>query len=142
MEGARVVLVIHGGAGLFTGRFLLVPAHIERMQNGFTGLIIQQRLSGIALGIPALAIDPASPATTGIALPRDANRNADIFVSPYAKQATAGYTTKLGSTGLFADFDPAPRDGASGSPRRGASRSRSSGPSSRSPGSSSRSSRR
>jgi hypothetical protein len=97
--------VIHGGAGLFTGRFLLVPAHIERMQNGFTGLIIQQRLSGIALGLPALAIDPASPSTTGIALARDANRNADSFVSPYAKQATAGYTVRLGSTGLFADFE-------------------------------------
>ena len=97
--------VIHGGAGLFTGRFLLVPAHIERMQNGFTGLIIQQRLSGIALGLPALAINAASPSTTGIALPRDANRNADTFHSPYSDQVSGGYTVKLGSTGLFADFE-------------------------------------
>jgi Carboxypeptidase regulatory-like domain len=97
--------VIHGGAGLFTGRFLLVPAHIERMQNGFTGLIIQQRLSGIALGLPALAINAASPSTTGIALPRDANRNADTFHSPYSSQVSGGYTVKLGSTGLFADFE-------------------------------------
>src|SRR6266508_2678580 len=97
--------VIHGGAGLFTGRFLLVPAHIERMQNGFTGLIIQQRLSGIALGLPALAINAASPSTTGIALPRDANRSADTFVNPYSQQASGGYTVKLGSTGLFADFE-------------------------------------
>jgi hypothetical protein len=97
--------VIHGGAGLFTGRFLLVPAHIERMQNGFTGLIIQQRLSGIAVGLPALAISAASPATTGIALPRDANRNADTFVNPYSQQASAGYTFRLGSTGLFADVE-------------------------------------
>jgi hypothetical protein len=97
--------VIHGGAGIFTGRMLLVPAHIERMQNGFTGLIIQQRLSGIALGLPALAIDPASPSTTGIALARDANRNADTFVNPSSRQASAGYTVKLGSTGLFADFE-------------------------------------
>ena len=75
--------VVRAGAGLFTGRLLLVPAHIERMQNGFTGLIIQQRLSGIAVGAPALALDPAHPTTTGIALPRDANRNADSFVNPY-----------------------------------------------------------
>lgn len=97
--------VIHGGAGLFTGRFLLVPAHIERMQNGFSGLIIQQRLSGIALGLPALAINAASPSTTGIALPRDANRNADTFHSPYSDQVSGGYTVKLGSTALFADFE-------------------------------------
>jgi carboxypeptidase family protein/TonB-dependent receptor-like protein len=97
--------VVRAGAGLFTGRLLLVPAHIERMQNGFTGLIIQQRLSGIAVGLPALAIDPANPSTTGIALPRDAARNSDSFVNPYAGQVTGGYTVKLGTTGLFADFE-------------------------------------
>jgi len=97
--------VVRGGAGMFTGRFLLVPTHIERMQNGFTGLIVQQRLSGIAVGLPVLAIDPANPTTTGIALPRDANRNADSFVSPSSNQLTGGYTMRLGSTGLFADFE-------------------------------------
>jgi hypothetical protein len=97
--------VVRGGAGIFTGRFLLVPTHIERMQNGFTGLIVQQRLSGLAIGIPALAINAASPSTTGIALPRDANRNADSFVNPSSKQLTGGYTMRLGSTGLFADFE-------------------------------------
>jgi hypothetical protein len=97
--------VIRGGAGLFAGRFLLTPAHIERMRNGFTGLIVQQRLSGIAIGAPTLALDPATPSTTGIALPRDASRNADSFVSPYSKQVTAGYTIQLGSSGLFTDFE-------------------------------------
>jgi len=97
--------VVRAGAGIFTGRLLLVPAHIERMQNGFTGLIIQQRLSGIAIGAPALAINPASPTTTGIALPRDAARNSDSFVNPYARQVTGGYTVKIGSSGLFADFE-------------------------------------
>jgi Carboxypeptidase regulatory-like domain len=97
--------VVRAGAGVFTGRFLLVPAHIERMQNGFTGLIIQQRLSGIAVGLPALALNPASPTTTGIALPRDAARNADSFVNPYARQVTAGYTLKIGNSGLFADVE-------------------------------------
>jgi Carboxypeptidase regulatory-like domain len=97
--------IVRAGAGRFTGRFLLVPAHIERMQNGFTGLIVQQRLSGIAVGLPALAINPASPTTTGIALPRDAARNTDAFVNPYADQVTGGYTVRLGNSGLFADFE-------------------------------------
>jgi Carboxypeptidase regulatory-like domain len=97
--------VVRIGAGLFTGRDLLVPAHIERMQNGFTGLIIQQRLSGIAVGLPALALDPANPTTTGIALPRDAARNADSFVNPHSAQVTGGYTMKLGASGLFADIE-------------------------------------
>src|SRR5262249_30280249 len=29
----------------------------------------------------------------------------DRFVDPYSKQLTGGYTLKLGSTGLFADFE-------------------------------------
>ena len=45
--------VIRGGVGLFTGRFLLVPAHVEIQQNGFTGRIIQQRINGAVLGLPA-----------------------------------------------------------------------------------------
>ena len=91
--------VIRGGVGLFTGRNLLVPGHIERMQNGFTGLIIQQRLSGIAVGLPALAINPASPSTTGIALSRDAARMSDTFGNPYSAQATMGYTMRLDTQG-------------------------------------------
>ena len=101
-EGAHVV---RGGAGIFTGRDLLVPAHIERMQNGFTGLIIQQRLSGIAVGLPALAISASSPSTTGIALPRDAAVLSGTFGNPQAAQVTAGYTARLGHTGLFADVE-------------------------------------
>jgi carboxypeptidase family protein len=99
------VHVVRGGAGVFTGRDLLVPAHIERMQNGFTGLIIQQRLSGLAIGVPALALSAASPATTGIALPRDAALLSDNFGNPYSAQVTGGYTARLGRTGLFADFE-------------------------------------
>ena len=38
-------------SGLFTGRFLLVPAHIELQQNGYTGRIIQQRINGALLGL-------------------------------------------------------------------------------------------
>jgi hypothetical protein len=97
--------VVRMGAGMFTGRYLLVPAHIERMQNGFTGLIIQQRLNGLVVGLPALALDPANPTNTGIALARDAARNADSFVNPYSNQVTGGYIVKLGATRLFADFE-------------------------------------
>lgn len=97
--------VVRAGAGLFTGRFLLVPAHIERMQNGYTGWIIQQRVSGILFNLPALALDANNPTTTGIALPRDASRIADSLVSPYSTQVTGGYTLKVGDTGLFADIE-------------------------------------
>lgn len=98
--------VVRGGAGLFTGRFLLVPAHTELQQNGFTGRILQQRISGILLGLPAAFwLSTANPAATGIALPRDATKLDDELVNPYAVQATLGYTLRLGATGLFADFE-------------------------------------
>jgi hypothetical protein len=97
--------VVRGGVGLFTGRFLLVPAHVELQQNGFTGRIIQQRVNGLLLGLPQFTLDPANPASTGFPLARDANRIDDSFVSPRSTQVTAGYTVKLGPTGLFADFE-------------------------------------
>jgi hypothetical protein len=98
--------VARGGVGLFTGRFLLVPAHIELQQNGFTGRIIRQRLNGLVLGLPpAFWINPANPRATGIALPRDAGGMGDSFVNPRTTQVTAGYTMRLGATGLFADVE-------------------------------------
>jgi hypothetical protein len=97
--------VVRGGVGLFTGRFLLVPAHVELQQNGFTGRIIQQRINGALLGLPVFALDPATPSTTGLPLARDAARIDGTFVNPQATQATAGYTVRLGPTGLFADFE-------------------------------------
>lgn len=97
--------VVRGGAGLFAGRFLLVPSHSELQQNGVTGRIIQQRLNGAVIGIPALALNPASPTTTGIALPRDVTQLDSTFVTPMATQVTAGYTARLGRTGLFLDFE-------------------------------------
>jgi hypothetical protein len=97
--------VARGGVGMFTGRFLLVPAHIELQQNGYTGRIIQQRINGALLGLPAFALDPNNPTTTGLPLTRDAGRIADSFVNPYSTQLTGGYTFRLGNTGLFADFE-------------------------------------
>ena len=97
--------VARGGVGMFTGRFLLVPAHIELQQNGYTGRIIQQRINGVLLGLPAFALDPNNPTTTGFPLTRDAGRIADSFANPYSTQVTGGYTFRLGNTGLFADFE-------------------------------------
>ncbi len=102
-NGAQVV---RGGVGIFTGRFLLVPAHVELQQNGFTNRVIRQRLNGLALGLPpAFWLNAANPTATGIALPRDAGGLDQTFVNPWTTQVTAGYTVRLGGTGLFADFE-------------------------------------
>lgn len=98
--------VIRGGAGLFTGRFLLVPAHVELQQNSYTGRIIQQRLNGALLGLPpAFWLNAGNPGVTGIPLNKDASGIDTSFVNPRATQASVGYTVRLGSTGLFADFE-------------------------------------
>lgn len=97
--------VVRGGLGMFTGRFLLVPAHIETQQNGYTGRIIQQRINGVLLGLPAFALDPNNPTTTGLPLTRDSGRIDNEFVNPYSTQATAGYSFRLGNSGLVADFE-------------------------------------
>ncbi|MBI2223349.1 MAG: carboxypeptidase regulatory-like domain-containing protein [Acidobacteria bacterium] len=97
--------VVRGGAGMFTGRFLLVPAFSELQQNGYTGRIIQQRWSSLLFGNFSAPLNAASPSTTGIPLARDAVRLADTYVNPRSTQATAGYTARLGRTGLFADFE-------------------------------------
>jgi hypothetical protein len=101
-DGAHVV---RGGVGRFTGRFLLVPSASELQQNGFTGRIIQQRINGAVLGLPAFTLDAANPTTTGLALPRDAVRLDSTFVNPQSTQVTGGYTARLGRTGLFADVE-------------------------------------
>ena len=97
--------VVRGGVGLFTGRFLLVPAHSELARNSYSGWISQQRVNGALLGLPAFALDPSNPQNTGIGLPLDATRIDNQLVSPYATQATAGYAVRLGRTGLYADFE-------------------------------------
>lgn len=97
--------VVRGGVGLFTGRFLLVPAHSELQRNSYSGWITQQRVNGALLGYPMFALDPANPQATGLALARDAVRLDDTFVNPHATQATLGYAVRLGNTGLFADIE-------------------------------------
>jgi Carboxypeptidase regulatory-like domain len=97
--------VVRGGVGLFTGRFLLVPAFSELQQNGFSGRITQQRWSSLLFGNLSALLDPANLSGSGIPLARSAVRLSDSFVNPQATQATLGYTVKLGGSGLYADFE-------------------------------------
>jgi len=97
--------VVRGGVGLFTGRYLLVPAFSELQQNGYTGRVTQQRWSSLLFGNLSAPLNPANLSGSGIPLPKSAVRLDDQFVSPQATQATAGYTVKLGDTGLYADFE-------------------------------------
>ncbi len=65
--------VFRGGAGLFNGRYLLVPAGIERQQNGVTGRVSRTRVNGALLGLnfPPFVLDPNNPTNTGVLLPPD-----------------------------------------------------------------------
>lgn len=97
--------VVRGGAGKFIGRYLLVPALTELQQNGVTGRVTYTRINGALLGIPALALDPAHPTTTGIvSKPAIALLSPD-YHNPEATQASLGYTMKLGSSRLFLDTE-------------------------------------
>jgi hypothetical protein len=98
--------VIRGGAGIFTGRFLLVPPHTENQQNGLTGRVTQQRVNGALYGLPpAYWLDPANPTTTGIPSKTDLALLAQSYVAPQATQATLGWTSRVGKTGLYFDTE-------------------------------------
>lgn len=98
-------IVARGGAGLFTGRYLLVPSFTELQQNGVTGRILRTRINGALLGLPAFALDPNNPTTTGIALKPDSTVLDTEFDSPEATQYSLGVTTRIGNTGLYLDID-------------------------------------
>jgi hypothetical protein len=97
--------VVRGGAGLFTGRYLLVPSFTELQQNGVTGRRTFSRLNGALLGLPALALDPARPTTTGIPLPVSITLLQDSLEAPEATQVSVGMTTRLGESRLYLDTD-------------------------------------
>lgn len=95
--------VLRGGVGRFTGRFLLVPALSERQQNGITGRVTYTRINGALLGLPAFALDPNNPTTTGIPSKPSITLLGPDLVNPQADQASLGYTVKLGSSRMFLD---------------------------------------
>jgi hypothetical protein len=97
--------VVRGGAGLFTGRYLFTPLFQELQQNGVTGRLVQTRINGALLGLPALALDPANPRTTGIPQKVDISIMAPTLVAPSATQISGGYTTRVGATSLYADVE-------------------------------------
>jgi hypothetical protein len=97
--------VLRGGAGKFTGRFLLVPALSELQQNGETGRVTYTRINGALLGFPTLALDPAHPTTTGIVSKPAITLLAADYKNPEATQASVGYLMKLGSTRMFLDTE-------------------------------------
>jgi hypothetical protein len=102
-EGRRV---LRGGAGQFTGRYLLVPAFTELQQNGESGWLVQQRLNGLFLGLPAAFwLDPDNPQTTGVPLQPDLALIDQQLDAPEAFQSSLGYSVRLGDTGLFFDLE-------------------------------------
>ncbi|MBV9494418.1 MAG: TonB-dependent receptor, partial [Acidobacteria bacterium] len=97
--------VLRGGAGLFSGRFLLVPALTELQQNGVTGRVTFTRVNGAVLGLPAFTLDPAHPTTTGIVSKPAIALLAPDLVTPEATQASLGYTMKLGASRMYLDTE-------------------------------------
>lgn len=97
--------VLRGGAGLFTGRMLLVPALTELQQNGVTGRVTFTRINGALLGLPQFALDPNNPTTTGIPSKPSIALLSQDYHNPEATQASLGYTMKLGASRLFLDTE-------------------------------------
>jgi len=97
--------VIRGGAGRFTGRFLLVPALQELQQNGISGRVTYTRINGALLGIPSLALDPSHPTTTGIPSKPAIILLSPTFKAPESNQASRGWTTRLGESRLYFDTE-------------------------------------
>ena len=104
--------VVRGGVGLFTGRYLLVPAFTELQQNGITGRILHSNVNGLLYGLPpAYWLNPADPEHSGLPLPADSTLLAPSLKAPQATQASLGVTQKLGDTGLFLDLEAVYADG-------------------------------
>ncbi len=97
--------IARGGAGIFTGRYLLVPAFTEMQQNGYTGRVTYTNINGALLGFPAFALDPNNPQNTGIKSKPAVSVIDYTLDAPESTQTTLGFTAKLGQTGLFADVE-------------------------------------
>src|SRR5205085_5627349 len=93
--------VLRGGFGKFVGRFLLVPALSERQQNGITGRVTYTRINGALFGIPALALDPTHPTTTGIVSKPAIILLSPTYHSPESDQASIGWTTRIADSRLY-----------------------------------------
>ena len=104
--GGNGASIMRGGAGKFTGRYLLVPSFVELQQNGVTGRTLYTRLNGLFLGLPAQYwMNPADPQNTGLLLPPNIALLKPSLEAPEATQSSLGFTHRLGDTGLFLDFE-------------------------------------
>ncbi|MCX7895781.1 MAG: TonB-dependent receptor [Thermoanaerobaculum sp.] len=97
--------VIRGGAGRFTGRYLLIPAFIEQQQNGVTGYTLYTRLNGALYGLPQFTLNPANPRNTGLLLPPNIALLEPSLEAPESDQVSLGFTQRLGTSGLFLDVE-------------------------------------
>jgi hypothetical protein len=70
-----------------------------------TGRLVQTRINGALLGLPAFALDPANPETTGILQKPDISIMASRLGAPQAVQASGGYTMRLGSRAMYLDLE-------------------------------------
>lgn len=109
-EGSRV---LRGGAGIFTGRYLLIPALTELQQNGVTGgRVVRRNINGILLGLPPIfALDPNNPFTTGVPLPPDISLIDTQLDAPEATQVTLGFSQRVFRSGLYFDVEAIYVDG-------------------------------
>ena len=104
--------VLRGGAGKFTGRYLLVPSFVELQQNGVTGRTLYTRLNGLFLGLPAAYwMSAADPQNTGLLLPPNIALLAPSLEAPDAVQSSLGFTQRLGASRLFLDVEAVYVDG-------------------------------
>ena len=105
--------VLRGGAGLFNGRYLLVPAFTEEQQNGVTGRTTFTRINGLLLGLafPPFILDPAHPTTTGVALKPDISLLAPELDTPETIQVSLGWTHRFAGSDFFLDTEAVWADG-------------------------------
>jgi hypothetical protein len=103
--GNRGTHVVRGSVGRFTARFPTGPSLRERQANGVTGRIIRQRRNGVLFGRPDLPLDLGNPRQTGLPVPPSAFLLDQEMDAPDATQASAGYTMRIGSTGLYLDIE-------------------------------------
>ena len=98
--------VFRAGAGLFNGRYLLVPAGVELQQNGVTGRVSHTRVNGLLFGLnaPPFVLDPNHPTTTGILLKPDISLLAPELDTPESTQASVGWTRAI-TPRLFFDAE-------------------------------------
>jgi Carboxypeptidase regulatory-like domain/TonB dependent receptor-like, beta-barrel len=95
--------VFRAGVGLFNGRYLLVPAGVERQQNGVTGRVSRTRINGALLGLnfPPFILDPNNPRATGVLLKPDISLLAPELDTPESTQASVGWTRALARRFFF-----------------------------------------